>query len=54
MLAVLALVAFVLAVFGVNLGDVGGIRMVALGLAFLAVHLLAPWPSPGSYPWRRQ
>jgi hypothetical protein len=37
MLALLALIAFVLALFNVALGD---ISLVTLGLAFIAAHLL--------------
>lgn len=48
MLAVLALLAFVLALFKVNLGS---IDLVTLGLAFVAAHLafggFAAWG-----PWR--
>lgn len=44
MFAILALICFVLALFGVHLGS---IDMVVLGLAFLAAHLI--W-NPG-YPW---
>jgi hypothetical protein len=44
MLALIAVICFVLAVFGVSLA---GLNMIALGLAFLAAHLLVPWT-----PWR--
>jgi hypothetical protein len=45
MLALIACILFVLAVFGVSLG---GINLIALGLAFLAAHFvftspLMPW-----------
>ena len=44
MLALIAIICFILAVFGVAPGD---LNMVALGLAFLAAHLLfgsrLPW-----------
>lgn len=46
MLAVLALLAFVLAIFKV---DLAGLNLVALGLAFLAAHLIFPWT-----PWTRR
>jgi len=45
MFAVIALVCFVLAVFGVSPGD---INMIALGLVFIAAHMLFEWT-----PWRR-
>lgn len=41
MFALLALLCFVLALFHVALGDVS---LVTLGLAFIALHLLAPTP----------
>lgn len=44
MLAILALICFVLATFNVSLA---GLNLIALGLAFVAVHLL--WPFT---PWR--
>jgi hypothetical protein len=44
MLAILALICFVLATFNVSLA---GLNLVAFGLAFLSVHLL--WPI---VPWR--
>jgi hypothetical protein len=47
MLAVIALICFVLALFDVSLGD---ISLVTLGLAFLAAHLAF---GLGLTPWRR-
>jgi len=46
MLALLAVVCFVLATFGVGFAH---FNVIALGLAFLAAHLM--WPA---IPWRRQ
>lgn len=39
MLALVACILFVLAVFGVS---IAGLNMVALGLAFLAAHFVVP------------
>jgi hypothetical protein len=47
MFALLALLCFVLALFGVSIGT---IDLVVLGLAFIALHLLIGW---GLTPWRR-
>jgi hypothetical protein len=47
MLAVIALIIFVLALFDVSLG---GIDLVTLGLAFVAAHLAF---GLGLTPWRR-
>lgn len=47
MFAVLALIVFVLALFG---GHLGSLNMLYLGLAFLAAHFV--W-SPFALPWRR-
>lgn len=50
MFALLALIAFLLALFGAH---VGSIDLVTLGLAFIAAHLLlGAWPF-GAAPWRR-
>ncbi|MGH3934169.1 MAG: hypothetical protein ACRDS1_04185 [Pseudonocardiaceae bacterium] len=47
MFAILAILCFLLAVFGANIA----INLVALGLAFLAAHaLLGWWPLSGP-PW---
>jgi hypothetical protein len=46
MLAVLAIVCFVIAAIGI--GTLGPIVLVPLGLAFLAAHVLYPWS-----PWNR-
>lgn len=43
--AILALLAFVLALFHVHVGE---IDFVILGLAFIAAHLIWAWT-----PWRR-
>lgn len=49
MFALIALVLFVLAAFGVTFGNVG---LVPLGLACLAAHLLVgAWPA---VPWSRR
>ncbi len=45
MFAILALLAFVLALFGAN---VAGLDLVVLGLVFVAAHLIYAWT-----PWRR-
>lgn len=51
MFALVALICFVLAVFSVSLG----VNLVALGLAFLTLHLLVGgWPFAGGYPWARR
>lgn len=46
MLALIALLCFVLALFGVHLGS---INLVTLGLCFVAAHLAFG----GYLPWRR-
>jgi hypothetical protein len=52
MLAILALLVFVLATFGVALGD---LNMIALGLALLSLHfILGGWPWGGAFPWQRR
>jgi hypothetical protein len=52
MLAIIALICFVLATFNVALGD---LDVTALGLAFLAAHfILGGWPWGGAYPWQRR
>lgn len=43
MMAIIALVCFILAAFSVHLGS---LNLVALGLAFLALALIVPWA-----PW---
>jgi hypothetical protein len=49
MFAILALLAFLLALFGVH---IGAINLVTLGLAFIAAHMI--WdPFPVS-SWRRR
>jgi len=45
MFAILALLAFVLALFDVTIGS---IDLVVLGLCFVAAHLIYAWT-----PWRR-
>jgi hypothetical protein len=51
MAALLALICFVVALFG---GSLGSIDLVTLGLAFVALHLLiGGWPFGGTLPWRR-
>ena len=45
MFAILALIVFLLALFG---GHIGGVSLLYLGLAFLAAHLVFSWT-----PWRR-
>jgi hypothetical protein len=45
MAAIIALLCFVLALFGVH---PGGLDLVILGLAFLAIHLIYPYA-----PWTR-
>ena len=51
MFALLALLAFLLALFGAHIGS---IDLVVLGFVFVAAHLLVgPWPFGGSLPWRR-
>lgn len=47
MFALLALIAFVLALFGVHLG---WLNLVTLGLCFVAAHLLLG----GGLPWIRR
>jgi hypothetical protein len=50
--ALLALLTFVLALFGVALGSV---NLVILGLVFISAHLLVGlWPLGAVGPWRRQ
>lgn len=52
MSAILALICFVLATFG---ADVADINLLALGLAFLALHfVLGGWPWGSAYPWARR
>lgn len=46
MLAILAIIAFVLATLNVSFA---GLNMVALGLVFLSAHVLLPWS-----PWPRR
>ncbi|MGH3673650.1 MAG: hypothetical protein ACRDSH_23975 [Pseudonocardiaceae bacterium] len=49
MFALVALICFILALFGTPVG----IDLVALGLVFVALHLLfGMWPLGGSPPWR--
>jgi len=50
MFAFLALLTFLLALFGVHIGTV---NMLLLGLAFIAAHLLVD-PLPIAWPWRRR
>lgn len=51
MFALLALIAFVLALFRVAIENVD---LVILGLAFVALHLLVgTWPFSGNPPWTR-
>jgi len=51
MLALIALVIFVIDAVG---GTFGNVDMTALGLAFVAAHLLiGPWPFAGTPPWVR-
>ena len=45
MFAILALLAFVLALFGAHIGS---LNLVTLGLVFVAAHLIYAWT-----PWRR-
>lgn len=45
MLALIAMICFILALFKVSIGD---LNLVTLGLVFVAAHLLFPWS-----PWRR-
>lgn len=45
MFALIALICFILAAFDV---DLGGISLIAVGLAFIALHLMWGWT-----PWRR-
>lgn len=50
MLALLAVVCFILAAFNVA---VAGLNLVALGLAFMAAYFIAPWsPWPSRAPYR--
>ena len=41
-LLIIAVIVFALAVFGVHFGAVAGVRLVALGLVFLAAAGLVP------------
>jgi hypothetical protein len=51
MFAVLALITFLLALFGVH---IGAINLVTLGLAFLAAHMIwDPFPLTGIQLHRR-
>jgi hypothetical protein len=52
MFAVLALIAFILALFRVHIGS---IDLVILGFVFIAAHLMAGgwWPGGGP-PWGRR
>jgi hypothetical protein len=51
MFALIAVVLFVLAAFGVRFDEVD---IVALGLACVAAHLLiGAWPFGATPPWRR-
>jgi hypothetical protein len=53
MLAILALICFVLAAFGT--AAIGAVLLLPLGLAFLAAHfILGGWPWGGNYPWTRR
>lgn len=53
MIAIIALICFVLAAFG--RAALGGVALLPLGLAFLAVHfIIGGWPWGGSYPWQRR
>lgn len=50
MFALAALICFILVVFDVS----AGFSILALGLAFIALHLLVNgWPFAGGIPWRR-
>lgn len=49
MFAVIALIIFILALFGV---DLAGLDLVTLGLAFVACHLA--FGSPFAAPWPRR
>ena len=51
MFAVLALIAFAIALVGWHLGP---INLVTLGLALIAAHLAWGTFSGGSLPWRRR
>jgi hypothetical protein len=51
MAALLALICFVLALFGVSARL--GIDLVVLGLVFVALHLLLTPELRGALPWRR-
>jgi len=48
--AFLALITFILALFGVKIGS---INMVTLGLMFIAAHLCFDRYLPGPASWRR-
>jgi hypothetical protein len=53
MLAILALICFVLAALGKTV--IGTVVLLPLGLAFLAAHfVLGGWPWGGNYPWQRR
>jgi hypothetical protein len=55
MLAILALVCFILATIDATVGPLSPVDLIALGLAFLAVHfIVGPWPWGGTYPWQRR
>jgi hypothetical protein len=51
MLALIALICFVLALFDLSLG---GLDLVTLGLAFVAAHLAFGIGLPTSRGWRRR
>ena len=46
--AIFALIAFVLGLFDVAIGDLAGSKWLFLGLALLSLHLIVPLT-----PWRR-
>lgn len=49
MFAVLALVCFILATIDATVGPLSPVNLIALGLAFVAAHLLWAW-----VPWGRR
>lgn len=49
MLALIACIIFVLVAFKVTFPSFGTIYLIALGLAFLAAHLIVPWT-----PWNKR